>query len=63
MEDNPLLPFTVAMTVGVTLAILARAAFSVWHHNHSQDTEPRDRPQAWNARAHSTRVSARHTRT
>jgi hypothetical protein len=32
MEDNPLLPFTVAMTVGVTLVILARAALSVWRH-------------------------------
>jgi hypothetical protein len=33
MEENPLLPFTVAMTVGLTLVVLARAAFDVWRHS------------------------------
>lgn len=41
MEENPLLPFTVAMTVGLTLVVLARAAFDVWRHGRRRPGERR----------------------
>jgi hypothetical protein len=57
MEDNPLLPFTVAMTVGVSLVILLRAALSVWRQRAPTPPAHRKRPGTWDISAPSAPAS------
>lgn len=63
MEDNPLLPFTVAMTVGVSLVILARAALSLWRNTPPTEPARRKRPASWDTPAPSSPATSHRART